>query len=89
MAKNFHVFPELDGVDDDTITKHIVKLTDRHLPITITARNIDYEFYWEDKCLRNPNEPDLKNVKTEQHGGSFKQAYIECHLQKVLENYKS
>jgi len=60
-----------------------VKLTDRNLPITTTAKNIDYEFYWEEKCIK------LKNVKKEQHGGSFKQAYIETYIQTLLENFKS
>lgn len=49
------------------VQKQIVKLTDRNLPITTTARNIDYEFYWEEKCAK-----EMKNIKTELHGGSFK-----------------
>lgn len=61
-----------------------MKLTDRNLPITITARNIEDEFYWEEKCVK-----ELKNIKKELHGGSFKQAYIEHHIQSVLENFKS
>jgi len=63
--------------------REIVKLTDIKLPITITARNIDFEFYWEEKCNK------LVNVKTEKHGGSFKQAYIETHIQQLLESHKS
>ena len=66
VAQNFEKYPELKGVDDRDITNQIVKLTDRNLPITTTAKNIDYEFYWEEKCAK------LKNVKKEQHGGSFK-----------------
>lgn len=30
-----------------------------------------------------------KNIKREQHGNSFKQAFIETHIQEMLENYKS
>ena len=54
------------------------------MPIKTTARNIDYEFYWEEKCAK-----EMKNIKTELHGGSFKQAYIETYIQQVLENFKS
>ncbi len=61
-----------------------MKLTDRKLPITITARNIEDELYWEEKCVK-----ELKNIKKELHGGSFKQAYVEHHIQSILENFKS
>lgn len=53
------------------------------LPITITARNIDFEFYWEKKCKK-----DLKNCRKEDHGNSYKQAYIERKIQKLLEDHK-
>ena len=52
-----------------TILEEIVKMTDTKLPVTITARNINFEFYWEQKCLE---DPAMKNVKKEQHGNSFK-----------------
>ena len=29
-----------------------------------------------------------KNIKREQHGNSFKQAYIETHIQDLLESFK-
>lgn len=77
------MYPSLPGVEDQYVIKDIVRLTDKNLPITITARNINYEFYWEEKCK------ELVNVKVEQHGGSYKQAYIETHIQKLLENHKS
>lgn len=52
------------------------------LPITITAKNVDFEFYWEKKCKA------LKNCKKEDHGNSFKQAFIERRIQTLLENHK-
>lgn len=64
----------------------IVKMTDRNLPITVTARNITLESYWEEKCKMDPR---MKNVKKEQHGNSFKQAYLEVYIQNLLENLKS
>ena len=60
-----------------------MKLTSKNLPITTVARNIKFEFYWEEKCK------ELNNIKREQHGNSYKQAYIETHIQRLLENFKS
>jgi len=50
VAANFEMYPELDGVSDNIVQEEIVKLADRTLPVTTTGRNIDFEFYWEDKC---------------------------------------
>jgi len=69
VAKNFALYPHLSGVTDKTILEEIVKMTDTKLPVTITARNINFEFYWEQKCLE---DPAMKNIKKEQHGNSFK-----------------
>lgn len=82
------MYPELTGVTDENILKQIVKLTDQDLPITTVARNIDFEFYWQQKCLESEEMAD-KNIKREKHGNSFKQAYIETHIQDMLENFKS
>ena len=49
-AKNFHLYPELEGVTDENVLKSIIKLIDNKYPITTTARNVDFEFYWEKKC---------------------------------------
>jgi hypothetical protein len=43
------------------------------------ARNIEFEFYWQEKCLEG-DDMEGKNIKREQHGNSFKQAYIETHI---------
>lgn len=119
------MYPELEGVTDQTVLKEIVKLTKKNLPITTVARNIDFEFYWQQKCEQeeeelaedkqkhkdktgkdkggklDPNAIDpriekldkdimrYKNIKREQHGNSYKQAYIENHIQTLLENFKS
>jgi len=60
-----------------------VKLIDPTLPMTVTARNVEFEFYWEGKCKNQ-----LKNCRKEDHGNSFKQAYIERKIQELLENHK-
>jgi hypothetical protein len=85
VAKNFHEYPSLEGVTDDNILKSIVKLIDNKYPITKTARNVDFEFYWEKKCKDKPAEKageigGFLNCKKEDHGGSYKQAYIERRI---------
>ena len=80
VAQNFEMYPELKGINDPNVLQSITKLIDAKLPITVTARNVEYEFYWEKKCKQ------LTNCKKEDHGGSFKQAYIERRIQELLEN---
>ena len=70
VAANFHLYPELEGIEDKEILREIVKLTDRNLPVTTVARNIDFEFYWQEKCFSG--EMEGKNIKREKHGNSFK-----------------
>lgn len=62
VARNFSMYPHLGGVEEPNILNEIVKLTDTNLPITVTARNINQEFYWEQKCKEDPR---MKNVKKE------------------------
>lgn len=74
VAENFKMYPELNGIEDKDVLESITKLIDVNHPITITARNVDYEFYWKKKCEA------LKNCKKEDHGGSYKQAFIERRI---------
>lgn len=74
VAKHFNKYPELEGVTDDNVKRSIVKLLSTEYPITTTARNVEHEFYWEKKCK------GLKNCKKEDHGCSFKQAFIERRI---------
>lgn len=76
------MYPGLDGVEDNNVQQSIIKLIDTELPITTTAKNVDFEFYWDKKCKT------LKNCKKEDHGYSFKQAFIERRIQTLLENHK-
>jgi len=82
VAENFEMYPELEGVTDENVLQSIVKLLDPNHPITITARNVDREFYWDKKCKT------LKNCKKENHGGSYKQAFIERRIQDLLESHQ-
>lgn len=80
------MYPHLNGIEEPQILNDIVRNVDTSLPITVTARNISQEFYWEQKCKEDPR---MKNVKKEQHGNSYKQAYIEVYIQDLLENLKT
>ena len=82
VANNFEMYPQLDGVEDPNVLQSIVKLVDPNYSVTVTARNVDFEFYWEKKCKM------LKNCKKEDHGGSYKQAFIERRIQTLLEEHK-
>jgi len=66
VARSFDQYPQLEGVEDSNVLQSIVKLIDPNYSITTTARNVDFEFYWEKKCKM------LDNCKKEDHGGSFK-----------------
>lgn len=48
-------------MDDFNIKREIVKRTRKDLPITTVARNIDFEFYWQEKCEKEDEKSeDLK-----------------------------
>jgi hypothetical protein len=64
VAANFQMYPELTGVEDKNVLREIVKLTSKSLPVTTVARNIDFEFYWQQKCLSSDEMAD-KNIKRE------------------------
>ena len=56
-----------------------MKLADTSHDITVTAKNVDFEFYWEEKC-KDPKDPTKIRLKKHEHGGSYKQAFIENHI---------
>jgi hypothetical protein len=84
VADNFTLYPSLEGVDEDYIKRDIVKKCSRDIPVRVAAINIDYEFFWEDCCKFK-----LKNCKKEDHGNSYKQAFIERYLENLLEKHKA
>ena len=49
----------------------IVKLADTSHDIIVTAKNIDFEFYWEEKC-KDPRDDSKIKYKRHEHGGSYK-----------------
>lgn len=87
VAENFQLYPEeiketIKLEDNQEVLESIVRKVSPDHDITVTARNIDFEFYWKKKC------EILKNCKKEDHGGSFKQAFIERRIQSLLENQR-
>lgn len=84
VAENLILYPSLDGIDEDYIKKDIIKKWSRDIPTHIAAQHIDYEFFWEDCC-----ELKIDNCKKEDHGNSYKQAFIERYLENLLEKHKT
>lgn len=84
VAANITLYPGLDGVEEDYIKQDIIKKCSRDIPTRVAAQNIDYEFFWEDCC-----ELKIDNCKKEDHGNSYKQAFIERYLENLLEKHKS
>ena len=46
VAANFEKYPSLENIHDEDVLKAIVKRVSPAHDITVTARNIEYEFYW-------------------------------------------
>lgn len=84
VAQNFTLYPALEGIEEDYIKRDIIKKCSRDIPVKIAAVNIDYEFYWEDCCKQQ-----LENCKKENHGNSYKQAFIERYIEALLEKHKT
>jgi len=63
--------------------EQIISKTSLTLPLEVTAPHIENESYWKQVC-----ENKFKNCRPEEHGGSYKQAFIEKYLQQRLENHK-
>jgi hypothetical protein len=51
--------------------------------VLITAPNIEQEKYWKARCERDKSK--YFPIKLEDHGLSWKVAYIEKYLEKLLE----
>jgi hypothetical protein len=62
VAENYVLYPHLTNVTNENILKSIIQDTERDLDITETARNIEFEFYWQEKCEKDEH---LKRVKKE------------------------
>lgn len=61
------------------------KIVDRlplDLPLSVTARSIELESYWKNKCKERWMACDPSD-----HDDSWKMAYLETNLQEQLENF--
>lgn len=54
------------------------------MPIPVAAVYIEDENYWRKVCEATYKEP----LPRHNHGGSFKQAFLETYLEKYLEQLK-
>lgn len=79
VAAHFDMYPHLNGVTYQAVIDHIIEKTSVSLPISITAPYVHHESYWKRAC-----ESRWKNVRPEEHGWSWKQAYMETHVQELI-----
>lgn len=79
VARNFELYPHLTGVTYSAVVDSIIEQTSVSLPIAITAPFVHHESYWKRAC-----ESRWKNVRPEEHGWSWKQAYMETHIQELI-----
>lgn len=89
VAQNYMMYPDLTSivdldVDAGYIVNDIIKKAPTDIPVRVVAQNIEQEFYWKERC-----DKQLKNVRFEEHGNSYKQAFIEKHIQNLIEKFKS
>ncbi|EGR28694.1 leucine rich repeat protein [Ichthyophthirius multifiliis] len=87
VAKNFHLYPELTGLPEH-IKDIIIQKTTTDLPILITAQNIYQEAYWQRSC-KNRWGTSHKPINIEDHGRSWKVAYLERYMEEFLVNVQS
>ncbi|KRW99664.1 hypothetical protein PPERSA_03465 [Pseudocohnilembus persalinus] len=94
VAQNFHIYPDLIPYKDNKRIleqkipieeeEQIIEKTSTQLPIVISANNIQQESYWERACNERW-KTSKKPIKLEDHGLSWKTAYLERHLEELLQ----
>jgi hypothetical protein len=82
VSKNFALYPSLPGLRVQFIIDKIIDQVSLTLPITVTAPHIEHESYWKKAC-----ETRWKVVSPNEHGWSWKQTYIERHMQDLLSKH--
>lgn len=85
ISERFQVDPKIQQVP----RKFIPEIMDRlplDLDVTISAPHVTDENYWKRCCM---SQPAWKNMQISDHGLTWKQLYLEKHLQERLENFDS
>lgn len=84
VAQNYELYPELEGLSEPIRSK-IISLIKTDYPIQYTSPYIEYESFWERSC-----QEQFQNqiIKLENHGMSWKQAYLEKHIEQYLQKYE-
>jgi hypothetical protein len=83
LVKGFHDNPSLAGIPAKFSTAIASKLP-LDLAVTTTAPNVEDEVYWRRVCLEHKG---WTRCEVAEHGGSWKQLFLERHLTEVLENF--
>lgn len=79
VSTHFTEYPHLRSIKEPSIIDRVIDKTSVDLPIQITAPHIHHESYWKKACLSK-----WKNLRPDDHGWSWKQAYVETYIQELL-----
>lgn len=79
VALNFSLYPHLKGLTNQKLIEQVIESTPLNLALTISAPYIHQESYWKKAC-----EKRWKNARPDEHGWSWKQTYLEKHIQEAI-----
>lgn len=84
VAKNIFLYPNLSELPEEDQEKIISKVSTK-LSIQYTAPYISEESYWKKAC-EDRWQNTTKKINIEEHGSSWKVAYLERHTEEFLSN---
>ncbi|KAL4433130.1 hypothetical protein ABPG74_010825 [Tetrahymena malaccensis] len=87
VSQNYILYPDLKGVPENVRDTIISKIT-TDLDILTMAPNIDQESFWQRAC-KNRWEKSQKSINIEEHGRSWKVAYLERYMEEFLTNIQN
>lgn len=85
VAQNFHLFPNLEGLDPKFVTAITSKLP-LDLDVLVSGPHVNDEHYWKRVCLEGQA---WENCQISEHGMSWKQLFFERYISSVLESFGS
>ena len=86
VAENFHLHSHLTGIGE-TLRDEIISKAAKNITVTITADTIPNESYWKAACDHRWKNSH-RTIRIEEHGFSWKIAYMENHLEEYIKEIK-
>jgi len=82
VSQNFGYYQNFHNIPKEISEKVISRIIESNfeIPVEIAAMNIPEEKFWQNMCKK------FSNCNPEDHGGSYRQAYIERYTEKMIEN---